>query len=120
MDAYSCFADHAMAGRDGGYSCTPFWEAARSAWLAVRFAEAGLWGVEIDAVGNVFGAIPAKGITTADEIWRGPVVLLTAHVDTVFPAGTSLIPNVDGDRLEAPGACDNGAGVAGMLGLLMR
>ena len=43
--------------------------------------------------------------------------MLSAHLDTVFPAGTPLNPVVDGDRLEAPGACDNGAGVAGMLAI---
>jgi acetylornithine deacetylase/succinyl-diaminopimelate desuccinylase-like protein len=45
----------------------------------------------------------------------GPLVVLSAHIDTVFPAGTTLNPVLDGDRLEAPGACDNGAGVVGML-----
>jgi acetylornithine deacetylase/succinyl-diaminopimelate desuccinylase-like protein len=45
------------------------------------------------------------------------VVVLSAHLDTVFPAGTPLNPVLDGDRLEAPGACDNGAGVVGMLAI---
>ena len=47
----------------------------------------------------------------------GPVVLLSAHLDTVFPAETPLNPAVDGERLAAPGACDNGAGVVGMLAI---
>jgi len=43
--------------------------------------------------------------------------VLSAHLDTVFPAETPLHPVMDGDRLQAPGSCDNGAGVAGMLAI---
>jgi acetylornithine deacetylase/succinyl-diaminopimelate desuccinylase-like protein len=92
----------------------PFGEQARAEWLAARFAEAGLSGVEIDAVGNVYGILPAANLPAEST---GPVVVLSAHLDTVFPADTPLNPVVDGDRLEAPGACDNGAGVAGMLAI---
>jgi acetylornithine deacetylase/succinyl-diaminopimelate desuccinylase-like protein len=45
------------------------------------------------------------------------VVVLSAHLDTVFPAETPLHPLVSGDRLQVPGACDNCAGVAGMLAI---
>jgi acetylornithine deacetylase/succinyl-diaminopimelate desuccinylase-like protein len=92
----------------------PFGEAARSAWLESRFTQAGLERVHIDAIGNVFGFIPSKQIHPDST---GPVVILSAHLDTVFPAETPLNPVVDGDRLEAPGACDNGAGVVGMLAI---
>ena len=93
----------------------PFGEQARAEWLAARFAEAGLAGVETDAVGNVFGTLPAAHLPAEST---GPVVVLSAHLDTVFPAETHLKPVLEGDRLEAPGACDNGAGVAGMLAIL--
>ena len=92
----------------------PFGEQARSEWLAARFAEAGLSEVETDALGNVFGWLPAASLPPEST---GPVVVLSAHLDTVFPAGTPLNPVVGGDRLQAPGACDNGAGVAGMLAI---
>ncbi len=92
----------------------PFGEQARSEWLATRFAEAGLNQVHTDAIGNVFGFLPAAKLPPEST---GPVVVLSAHLDTVFPAGTPLSPVIDGDRLEAPGACDNGAGVVGMLAL---
>jgi tripeptide aminopeptidase len=92
----------------------PHGEAERSAWLATRFREAGLDQVQIDEAGNVFGTIPAAKLPREST---GPVVLLSAHLDTVFPAGTRLDPIWDGDRLSAPGACDNGAGLAGMLAL---
>jgi acetylornithine deacetylase/succinyl-diaminopimelate desuccinylase-like protein len=92
----------------------PFGEQARAEWLAARFAEAGLSRVETDAVGNVFGWLPAAKLPPEST---GPVVVLSAHLDTVFPAGTPINPVVEGDRLEAPGACDNGAGLAGMLAI---
>lgn len=92
----------------------PFGEQARSAWIAARFNEAGLSEIETDAVGNVFGWLPAARLPAEST---GPVVVLSAHLDTVFPAETPLHPIVDGDRLQAPGACDNCAGVAGMLAI---
>jgi acetylornithine deacetylase/succinyl-diaminopimelate desuccinylase-like protein len=92
----------------------PFGEEARSAWLAARFAEAGLDQVQTDSIGNVFGFLPAQDLHPEST---GPVVVLSAHIDTVFPEGISLNPVVNGDRLEAPGACDNGAGVVGMLAI---
>jgi tripeptide aminopeptidase len=92
----------------------PFGEQARSEWLAERFSEAGLRGVEIDAVGNVVATLAA---THLPEESTGPVIVLSAHLDTVFPAGTPIDPVREGDVLRAPGACDNGAGVAGMLAI---
>lgn len=96
----------------------PFGEQARSQWLSARLAEIGLSDIQTDAIGNVFGFIPAAHLPAEST---GPVVVLSAHLDTVFPAGTSLRPvttRVDGaNRLAAPGACDNAAGVIGMLAL---
>jgi len=92
----------------------PFGEQARSAWAANRFREAGLTHVEIDAIGNVLGFLPAANLA-ADS--TGPVVVLSAHIDTVFPADTPLNPVLDNDRLEAPGACDNAAGVVAVLAI---
>jgi acetylornithine deacetylase/succinyl-diaminopimelate desuccinylase-like protein len=92
----------------------PFGEAARGQWLAARFSEIGLSSVETDSIGNVFGWLPAARLSPEST---GPVVVLSAHLDTVFPAETPLHPVIQGDRLEAPGACDNGAGLAGLLAL---
>lgn len=92
----------------------PFGEEARSEWLATRFSEAGLSKVHTDAIGNVFGFMPAAKLPPEST---GPVVVLSAHLDTVFPADTPLSPVLTGDRLEAPGACDNAAGVVGMLAI---
>ena len=90
----------------------PFGEAKRAEWLAERFRELNLEQVEIDSEGNVLGCY--RGTET---IAGQPCVLLSAHIDTVFPLHTPITPLVIENRLEAPGACDNGAGVAGILAL---
>lgn len=93
----------------------PYGEQERAAWLAKRFTEFGLSNVETDAAGNVLGILPAAKLSPEST---GPVVLLSAHLDTVFPAGTPIQPVLDGERLMAPGACDNGAGAAGLLAIV--
>jgi acetylornithine deacetylase/succinyl-diaminopimelate desuccinylase-like protein len=96
----------------------PFGETARGEWLADRFVETGLADVRRDEVGNVLGFLYPR---SHDVESTGHIVVVSAHLDTVFPAGTPIHPCLtqkDGvDRLEAPGACDNGAGVAGLLAL---
>jgi tripeptide aminopeptidase len=84
----------------------PFGEAARAEWLKKRFREVGLIDVHIDSVGNVFGVRGGSGTG---------LVSLSAHIDTVFPAGTPLNVRQQGTRLYGPGVSDNGAGVAAML-----
>lgn len=88
----------------------PFGEESRSAWMAEKFRKAGLGAVEIDRVGNVFGELGGQAPDS-------PVILLSAHLDTVFPASTPLEAILKDDLLEAPGACDNAAGVIGMLAI---
>ncbi len=86
----------------------PFGESLRSEWLADRFRDLGLEGVERDAVGNVFGVLPGRG---------KQFVSLSAHIDTVFPASTPLHIAQQGTRLYGPGVSDNGAGIAAMLAI---
>ncbi len=90
----------------------PFGESARAAWFADRFSELGLSNVHIDAEGNALGELP--GSQPQDQ----PLVVLSAHLDTVFPAGTDTIPKEDGTRILGPGSCDNGAGLAALLGII--
>jgi tripeptide aminopeptidase len=84
----------------------PFGEAARSEWLQRRFHDLGLEDVHSDEVGNVFGSL--RGSTKK-------CVSLSAHIDTVFPAGTPLNVRQHGNRLYGPGVSDNGAGVTALL-----
>jgi len=95
-----------------GIPAPPFGEAARTAWIATKFNEVGLANGTTDAIGNVFGLWPAADQPREST---GPVIVLSAHLDTVFPADTPLDCVVSEDRIEAPGAMDNAAGVVGML-----
>jgi tripeptide aminopeptidase len=88
----------------------PFGESRRAEWLAARFRELRLQQVEIDSVGNVLGCYPGNRSRSGQRC-----VMLSAHIDTVFPLDTPIAPLLEHNRLEAPGACDNGAGVAGLL-----
>jgi acetylornithine deacetylase/succinyl-diaminopimelate desuccinylase-like protein len=89
----------------------PFKEAARAkAYLEMLRAE-GLTDVEIDAEGNAMGV--RRGTAGG-----GPVVVVTAHMDTVFPEGTNVKVRREGDRLYAPGVGDDSTGLATMLSLL--
>jgi tripeptide aminopeptidase len=86
----------------------PFGEAARATWLANKFRELGLDDVHNDDVGNVFGIHPGFGRN---------YVALSAHMDTVFPAGTPLNIRQQGNRLFGPGVSDNGAGLTALLAI---
>jgi tripeptide aminopeptidase len=62
-----------------------------------------------DKLGNVIGEL--KGANDKE------MVLVTAHLDTVFPEGTTVKVERDGERLVAPGISDNGTGLAGLIAL---
>src|SRR5687768_10563943 len=60
----------------------PFGEARRAAAYADAFRAAGLRGVRIDKAGNVLGQRPGRAAR--------PHLVLSAHLDTVFPEGTAV------------------------------
>ncbi|MGB0064254.1 MAG: M20/M25/M40 family metallo-hydrolase [Terracidiphilus sp.] len=90
-------------------------EQERAHWVKERFLEAGVSAIETDSVGNVLGVLPAAHLPAEST---GPIVVLSAHLDTVFPAGTPIRPAIVNGRLEAPGVCDNAAGIVGMLAVV--
>jgi acetylornithine deacetylase/succinyl-diaminopimelate desuccinylase-like protein len=90
----------------------PFGEAARADWLAARFRELGLDDVHIDGIGNVVGLRPGLHPPTDPRY-----VAITAHIDTVFPAGTGVSVRREGNRLYGPGISDNSAGITALLAL---
>jgi len=83
----------------------PFHEGPRAAYMKKLLTAAGL-RVTTDATGNVIGEFPG---TSQD------MVMLSAHLDTVFPAGTDVRVKREGGRLLAPGISDNGTGLAALL-----
>jgi acetylornithine deacetylase/succinyl-diaminopimelate desuccinylase-like protein len=89
----------------------PFGEADRADWFAARFTDLGLTNPHLDHVGNALAELPSPHNTDS-------VILLSAHLDTIFPAGTDCTPREDEDgKLLCPGATDNGAGLAALLAI---
>jgi len=83
-----------------------FQEEKRADAVAVLLAEQGL-AVQRDELGNVIGEL--KGSSDQD------VVMLTAHLDTVFPQNTDVKIKREGERILAPGISDNGTGLAALI-----
>ena len=87
-----------------------FHEGERAAFVRDRFLAEGLSDVHIDPSGNVVARLPGTG---ADRC-----VVVTAHLDTVFPLTTPLNARRQAERIAAPGIGDNSLGVAGLFGLV--
>jgi tripeptide aminopeptidase len=85
-----------------------FQEEKRAAAVKALLAAQGLT-VQTDKIGNVIGEL--RGANEKE------IVLLTAHLDTVFPAGTEVQVREEGERLVAPGISDNGTGLAALVGI---
>ncbi|MFI5097946.1 MAG: M20/M25/M40 family metallo-hydrolase [Candidatus Acidiferrales bacterium] len=85
-----------------------FQEAKRAAAVKALLADEGL-RVHSDKIGNVIGELQG---TNEKEI-----VLVAAHLDTVFPPGTETKVTREGERMVAPGISDNGTGLAALVAL---
>lgn len=89
---------------------TPFAEQERAQYLAARFQQLGLHDVSIDEEGNCIGLF--KGNAPA------PLVVVSAHLDTVFSPGTDFSVRREGNRLLAPGIADDGCGLVALIAML--
>ncbi len=88
----------------------PFGERARAEHLCGVFYSSGLIDAHIDEEGNCVALRRGR----APE----PLVVVSAHLDTVFPAGTNFTVRRDGGRiLRAPGIADDGCGLAALVAL---
>lgn len=85
----------------------PFQEERRGTLMARLMAEAGLGSVRTDSVGNVVALRPGAS--------KLPPVVISAHLDTVFPPETDVAVRRAGNLLEGPGISDNGRGLAVLL-----
>jgi tripeptide aminopeptidase len=85
-----------------------FDEARRGEALKELLAASG-FQVRTDKAGNVIAERTGSDAKS--------VILLAAHLDTVFPAGTDVKVKRSGGRLLAPGISDNGVGLASLAAL---
>jgi tripeptide aminopeptidase len=85
----------------------PFGEEERARAFAERLRALGLADVRIDGAGNAIGERPGDAAR--------PLVVLSAHLDTVFPAGTDVTVRREGPVLHGPGIGDDCRGLAVLL-----
>jgi tripeptide aminopeptidase len=85
----------------------PFQEARRAQVYAQMLRDLGMKNVRIDVEGNVIGERPGAQLR--------PNVVLSAHLDTVFPTGTNVKVRRDGKILRGPGIGDDCRGLADVL-----
>lgn len=100
--------DHALAIQQ--VPAPTFAEQARGQAMAERFRQAGLKEVHSDEIGNVYACLPGSG--------EAQPLVVSAHLDTVFAAGTPLEARRTAERISGPGIGDNSTGLAALLGLV--
>lgn len=85
-------------------------EEVRGKAFAEKLNQYGLRNVSSDEAGNVSAVRKGSG--------HGPTVVLSAHLDTVFPAETDVEPKFKNGMIYAPGIADDGRGLAVVLTVL--
>lgn len=91
-----------------------FEELKRGEFVRGLFLEEGLQDVTIDQVGNVFG----RWSIDNGRSKKAKPLIVSAHLDTVFPSNTNLEVKHEDDKVFGPGLGDNSLGVAALFGLL--
>ncbi|WEG13563.1 M20/M25/M40 family metallo-hydrolase [Pullulanibacillus sp. KACC 23026] len=87
-----------------------FSEETRGQFYKKKLEALGLETIEVDEVGNIFGIRRGVG--------DGPRLVVSAHLDTVFPDGTDTVAKWKDGRIYAPGISDDGRGLAVVLTLI--
>ncbi|MGH9969803.1 MAG: M20/M25/M40 family metallo-hydrolase [Pyrinomonadaceae bacterium] len=85
----------------------PFGEKPRAQYLRSRLHEIGLVDDHIDDEGNCIALRRGSSLS--------PLIVVSAHLDTVFPEGTDFSVRRDANRLLAPGISDDACGLAAVI-----
>jgi acetylornithine deacetylase/succinyl-diaminopimelate desuccinylase-like protein len=88
----------------------PYKEKVRAEYYLKRFQELGFKDASIDTEGNVIGLRKGSG--------GGPKLVVSAHLDTVFPEGTDVTVKEKNGVILAPGIGDDSRGLAALLSLI--
>ncbi len=86
-----------------------FSEGQRARFIRQNFLDQGISNVTVDKVGNVYAHLVGRGDALP--------LIISAHLDTVFPSRTDLLLTRSSDRLSGPGIGDNSLGLAALFGL---
>lgn len=87
----------------------PFGEQARAEFLCSRLAELGLADATLDKEGNCVALRRGKALS--------PLMVVSAHLDTVFPPGTDFRVRRTDHKLLGPGIADDGCGLAALIAI---
>src|SRR5687767_13484736 len=87
-----------------------FEERQRAEFVRSRFASEVLADVSVDELGNVFARLASNG--------NAKPLIVSAHLDTVFPRETNLQARRENEKVFGPGIGDNSLGVAALVGLI--
>jgi tripeptide aminopeptidase len=90
----------------------PFKEAVKAAEFLKRVQALGFADSKIDSEGNVIALRKGSGKSGA------PTLVVSAHLDTVFPEGTDVKVKKQGERYMAPGIYDDNRGLAALLAVM--
>ncbi|HKE58748.1 MAG TPA: M20/M25/M40 family metallo-hydrolase [Pyrinomonadaceae bacterium] len=88
---------------------SPFGEEQRAEYLRDKFRELGLSETVIDDEGNCLGLHRGASLE--------PLMIVSAHLDTVFPPATDFSVRRIANRLLGPGISDDGCGLAALIAL---
>ena len=90
-----------------------FSEGMRAEFVRGLFVNEGLEDISIDGTGNVYARLQGAG-----KQKKAKPLIVSAHLDTVFPNSINLQVKKEADRIIAPGIGDNSLGVAALFGIL--
>jgi acetylornithine deacetylase/succinyl-diaminopimelate desuccinylase-like protein len=112
LDDIKADDEHALAEqkRITEIPAPPYKEKVRAEYFLKRFQELGFKDAAIDAEGNVIGLRKGSG--------GGPRLVVSAHLDTVFPEGTDVTVKEKDGAILAPGIGDDSRGLAALLSLM--
>ena len=114
QQSFSYFDTHAAAITEeqvqiNSIPAPPFGESERAEYLRQRFSASGLVNAQLDEEGNCVALRPGASAT--------PLLVVSAHLDTVFPADTDLAPRRVGAKLFAPGIADDACGLIALIAI---
>ena len=92
-------------------SAPTFAEGPRGEFVRDLFIQEKLEDVSMDSLGNVYARLAGKQK-------KARALIVSAHLDTVFPAGTKLQIKEEAGKVFGPGIGDNSIGIAALFGIL--
>jgi acetylornithine deacetylase/succinyl-diaminopimelate desuccinylase-like protein len=88
-----------------------FAEGPRGEFVRGLFEKENLKDISMDSPGNVYARLPGRQK-------KAKPLIISAHLDTVFPMSINLTVKKEAGKIFAPGIGDNSLGVAALFGIL--